>query len=93
MHLAPRQIGTPTRVSTKFQMTSFQSTLRKTSPNKTRKTSDDATVAVPLAEETQLLELSALRFSLDREFYGRIWMKQLTMFLTVLGSTWPRQLY
>ena len=63
---------------------SCQSMLRKTSPNKTRKTGDDATVALPLAEETQLLELSELRFSMDREIYGKIWTKQPTMFSTVL---------
>ena len=60
VHLAPRQIGTPMRVSTKFQTTSCQSMLRRTSPNKTKKTGDDATIAVPLAEGTQLPELSAL---------------------------------
>ena len=60
VHLAPRQTGMPTRGSTKFQTTSCQSTLRRTSPNKTKKTGDDTIIAVPLAEGTQLPELSAL---------------------------------
>jgi hypothetical protein len=84
LHLAPRQIGTPMRVSTKFQMMSCQSTLRRTSLNKTKKIGDDATVTVPLTEGTQLLELSALKFSTDRETYDRTWMKQMTMHSTVL---------
>jgi len=84
VHLAPRQIGTPMRVSTKFQTTSCQSTLRRTSPNKTRKTGDNATVTVPLAEGTQLLELSAFQFSTDRETCDKTWMKQTTMHSTVL---------
>ena len=84
VHLAPRQIGTPMIVSTKFQMTSCQSMLRRTSPNKTKKTGDDATVAMLLAEGTQLLELSALQFSTDRETCDRTWMKHTTMHSTVL---------
>ena len=70
VHLAPRQIGTPMRVSTKFQTTSYQSTLRKTSPNKTRKAGDNATTATPLTERTQLLELSALQLRMDRKTCG-----------------------
>ena len=58
--------------------------LRRTSPNKTKKIGDDATVAVPLAEGTQLLELSALQFSTDRETYDRTWMKQTITHSTVL---------
>ena len=58
--------------------------LCKTSPNKTRKTGDDAIVATPFAEGTRLLELSAPQFSMDRKIYGKTWMKQSTMFSTVL---------
>ena len=65
-------------------MTSCQSTLRKTSPNKTRKTGDDATVATPFAEGMRLLELSAPQFSMDREIYGKTWTKQPATFSTVL---------
>ena len=83
VHLALRLIGTPTSVWIKFQTTSCQSTLRRTSPNKTKKIGDDATVAaVPLAEGTQLLELSALHT--DRETGSKTWTKQPIMLLTVL---------
>ena len=58
--------------------------LRKTSPNKTRKASDNATAAVPLAEKTRLLKLSELWLRTDSETYSKTWMKQPTMFLTVL---------
>ena len=58
--------------------------LRRTSPNKTKKTGDDTTIAVPLAEGTQLLELSAFQFSTDRETYDKTWMKQTTMHSTIL---------
>jgi len=52
--------------------------------NKTRKTGNDATVAMPLAEGTRLLELSAPQFSMDREIYGKTWTKQPATFSTVL---------
>ena len=41
--------------------------LHKTSPNKTRKASDNATAAAPLAERTRLLELNALQLRTDHE--------------------------
>ena len=84
VHLALRLIGTPTSVWIKFQTTSCQSTLRKTSPNKTRKAGDNATAAAPFAEGTKLLELSALRLHMDRETCSKTWTKQPTIFLTVL---------
>jgi len=40
--------------------------LLKTSPNKIKKAGDNATAAAPLAERTQLLELSALQLHMDR---------------------------
>ena len=83
VHLALRLIGTPTRVQIKFQTTSYQSTLRKMSPNKTRKAGNNATAAAPLAERTQLLELSVLQLCTDRETCSKTWTKQPTMFLTV----------
>ena len=58
--------------------------LRKMGPNKTRKTGDDATVVVPLAEGMQLLELSALQLCMDRETCDMTWMKQTTMHSTIL---------
>ena len=51
-------------------MMNYQSTLRKMNPNKTRKASDNATTAVPLAERTRLLELSALQLRMDCETCG-----------------------
>ena len=84
VHLAPRQIGTPMRVSTKFQTTSCQSTLLKTNPNKIKKVGDNATTTAPFAERTQLLELSALQLHTDREICNKTWTKQPTMLSTVL---------
>ena len=84
MHLALGLINTPTRVWTKFQTMSCQSTLRKTSPNEIGKAGDNATAAAPLAERTQLLELSALQLHTDRETFSKTWTKQPTMLLTVL---------
>ena len=66
-HLAPRLIDTPTKVWTKFQTMSCQSTLRKMSPNKTRKAGNSATAAAPLAERTRPLEPSALQLRTDRK--------------------------
>ena len=48
-------------------MMNYQSTLRKMNPNKTRKASDNATAAAPLAERTRLLELSVLQLHMERE--------------------------
>ena len=67
VRLALGLTNTPTRVWTKYQTMSCQSTLRKTSPNKTGKTSDNATAAAPLAERTRLLELSTLQLLMERE--------------------------
>ena len=63
---------------------SYRPTLRKTSPNKTRKASDNAIAVVPLAERTRLLELSALRLHTDRETCSKTWTKQPTMLSIVL---------
>ena len=67
VHLALRLIGTPTRVWTKFQTMSYQSTRRKMNPNKIEKAGDNATAVVLLAEKMRLLELSALQFHMERE--------------------------
>ena len=64
-------INKPTRVWTKFQTMSYQSTLRKMSPNKTRKAGDNATAATPLAEKTPPLGLNALQLRTDRETCDR----------------------
>ena len=71
VHLALRLINTPTRVWTKFQTMSCQSTLRKTSPNKIGKEGDNATAAAPLAERTRLLRLNALQLRMDNETCDR----------------------
>ena len=92
-HSALRLIGTSTRLWTKFQTTSCQTTLLKMNPNKIKKAGDNATAAASFAERTQLLELSALQLHTDREICNKTWTKQPTMLSTVLLSTWPRQLY
>ena len=66
-HLALRLIGTPTRVWTKFQTMSYQSTRRKMNPNKIEKDDDNVTVAMLLTERTRLLELSVLQLHRDCE--------------------------
>jgi len=84
LRLALKLIGSPTRAQVKSQTTNCQSTLRKTNHNKTKKADDNVTAAVPFAEGTQLLELSALQFSMDRKICSKTWMKQAIMFSTVL---------
>jgi len=39
--------------------------------NKTKKAGDNVTAAVPFAKGTQLLELSALQFSMDRKISSK----------------------
>ena len=60
-------------------MMSYQLMLRKMNLNKTEIAGDDGTVAVPLAERTQLHELSVLQRYMDHIIYGEILMKQLSM--------------
>ena len=49
-----------------------------------KKAGDNATTAAPLAESTQLLELSVLRLRTDRKTCIKTWTKQPTMLSTVL---------
>jgi len=49
----------------------YQSTLRKTNPNKTKKADDNATAAAPLAETKRMLELSTLQLHMVRETYSK----------------------
>ena len=83
-HLALGLTNTPTRVWTKYQTMSCQSTLRNTSPNKTGKTGDNATTAAPLVERTRLLGLNALHLCADHGTCDRTWTKQPTKLSTVL---------
>ena len=84
MHLSLRQISMPMRVWIKFKTMSCQSTLRKTSPNKTRKTDDDATAATLLVGKTRLLGLNMLLPRVAHETCSKTWMKLPTMHSTVL---------
>jgi hypothetical protein len=83
-HSALRLIGTSTRLWTKFQTTSCQTTLLKMNPNKIKKAGDNATAAASFAKRTQLLELNALQLHTDRETCSKAWTKRPTMLSIVL---------
>ena len=79
VHSDLRMNNKATRTWTRFQMTSYQLMLRKMNLNKTEIAGDDGTVAVPLAERTQLHELSVLQRYMDHVIYDEILTKQLSM--------------
>ena len=60
-------------------MMNYQLMLRKMNLNKTEIAGDDGTVVVPLAERTQLHELSVLQRYMDHVIYDEILTKQLSM--------------
>ena len=79
VHSVLRLINTPTRTWNKYQMMSYQLTLRKMNLNKKEVTGDDRTIAVPLTERTHPRELSVLQYHMDHVIFNEILTKQPTM--------------